>query len=143
MVIWYATEKCDVGCRHCCYSPKGARELGTDEAKALISELSRDGVKHFTFVGGEPLLRDDVVELCKFCNEVGLRPYAVTKGGRLVGRGEESEELAKELRRAGVKVTVAVDGIIHATIDAMREAPEVYERSRRGSSSSGGSEIDK
>jgi len=128
IVLWYATEKCDVGCRHCCYPPKGVRELGTDEAKALMLELSKAGVRYFVFVGGEPLLRDDIIELCKFCSKVGLKPYVVTKGGRLVGRGEESEELARELKRAGVKVTVAVDGITHATIDAMCEAPEVYER---------------
>jgi len=128
IVLWYATEKCDVGCKHCCYPPKNTKELNTDEAKVLISKLSKVGVKYFVFVGGEPLLRDDIIELCKFCSEVGLKPYVVTKGGKLVGRGEKGEELAKELRRAGVKVTVAIDGISHSTIDAICEAPEVYER---------------
>jgi MoaA/NifB/PqqE/SkfB family radical SAM enzyme len=119
IVLWFATERCDVGCKHCCYPPRGAKELSTDEAKTLILEVAKLGVKYFGFIGGEPLLRDDIVELCEFCNKVGLKPYVVTKGGRLAERDERGEELAKGLRRAGVKVTIAVDGITHATIDAI------------------------
>jgi radical SAM protein with 4Fe4S-binding SPASM domain len=74
------------------------------------------------------LLRDDIVELCEFCNKVGLKPYVVTKGGRLAERDERGEELAKGLRRAGVKVTIAVDGVTHATIDAICGIPDVYDR---------------
>lgn len=85
----------------------------------MILEVAKLGVKYFVFIGSEPLLRDDIVELCEFCNKVSLKPYVVTKGGRLAARGERGEKLAKGLRRAGVKVTVAVDGITHATIDAI------------------------
>jgi radical SAM protein with 4Fe4S-binding SPASM domain len=128
IVLWYATERCDVGCKHCCYPPRNTKELSSDEAKTLMSKLSKAGARYFVFVGGEPLLRDDIVELCEFCNKVGLKPYVVTKGGKLVGHAERSDELAKELRHVGAKVTVAVDGITHSTIDAICEAPEVYER---------------
>ncbi|ADM27659.1 Radical SAM domain protein [Ignisphaera aggregans DSM 17230] len=128
IVLWYATERCDVGCKHCCYPPINRRELDTDEAKFLISKLGEWGVKYFVFIGGEPFLRDDILELVKWCTKLKIKPYIVTKGGRLAKGDDNAEKLAMELKRADAKVTVAIDGITHATIDAICGLPEVYDR---------------
>ncbi|MEM1545933.1 MAG: radical SAM protein [Candidatus Methanomethylicia archaeon] len=126
LVLWFATEKCDVGCKHCCYPPLSGREPGTDEAKLLISNVAKLGAKYFAFIGGEPLLRKDITDLVKYCINCRLKPYIVTKGGRLAGG--EAEKLAKDLHRLGVKITVAVDGVTHSVIDAICGKPEIYDR---------------
>lgn len=131
IVFWFATERCDVGCKHCCYPPKNSNELDTDEAKDLISRVAEFGADYFGFIGGEPLLRDDIKVLAEWCGKLGMKPYVVTKGGKLAERGSDAEKLASGLKKAGAKITVAIDGITHSTIDAICGIPDVYERIKR------------
>lgn len=54
LAFWYATEKCDMECKHCCYPAKDRSDLSTEQAKGIISQVAEMGVKAFAFVGGSP-----------------------------------------------------------------------------------------
>ena len=65
VVVWNTTRRCNLSCMHC-YSKSENKvypnELTSDEAKALIKDLSDFGVKVLLFSGGDPLLRSDLLE---------------------------------------------------------------------------------
>ena len=61
---WHCNQKC----LHCYAAgqPLGQRpELTTDQWKALLEKLRRANIPQVTFTGGEPTLRQDLVELAK------------------------------------------------------------------------------
>ena len=109
VVVWTATRSCNLHCAHC---PSDARrrptsgELSTAEARAMIADLARFGVKTLVFTGGNPLLRADLQELVACAAAVGLRPVLVTNGTLI------TPTVAAQLQRAGLEaVKIPVDGI--------------------------------
>jgi MoaA/NifB/PqqE/SkfB family radical SAM enzyme len=113
IVFWYATERCDLRCKHCCYPPTGKRELNTNEGKYLIEELAEMGVPNLAFIGGEPILRGDIFELCSYCADNGIQPHLITKGHSL------KDEDCKRLSEIGVQVTLGIDTFTHRTADTI------------------------
>ena len=109
VVVWFSTERCFAGCKHCCYPPVYGRDLGTDEAKELISRVASFGAKYFIFSGGEPLLREDIVELVSYASSKGLKVFVATKGFGL--DGERGEKLIHSLAKAGAEIDVAIDAL--------------------------------
>jgi MoaA/NifB/PqqE/SkfB family radical SAM enzyme len=93
------TYRCQSRCLHCgCsskYNPAG-KELSTEEWKRVIDDCISLGVTQFHVYGGEPLLRNDVVEIIQhidktkaICN-IGTNGLLVT------------EKLLKQLKEAGL-----------------------------------------
>jgi organic radical activating enzyme len=60
-----------------------ARELTTDEWKAVLEKAWNAGVPHAIFTGGEPTLRPDLVELVDFAEKLGMVTGLITDGSRL------------------------------------------------------------
>lgn len=66
--VWIETTlACNLRCKHC-YASSGpevnrSKELSYKEWKAVICDLLDYGVENITFIGGEPTIRMDVVEL--------------------------------------------------------------------------------
>lgn len=78
------TSKCNLDCSYC-YVPKLDYELGFEEWKKIIKDLSDFGIFQLTFGGGEPFLRKDVIRLAKFADDCGLN-VTVTTNGLLLGK---------------------------------------------------------
>jgi MoaA/NifB/PqqE/SkfB family radical SAM enzyme len=83
IVVWNITRACNLKCVHC-YNDSGASkaddELSTDEAKAVLDDLSGFGVPSVLFSGGEPLMRPDLFELIGYAVERGLHAVISTNG---------------------------------------------------------------
>jgi pseudo-rSAM protein/SPASM domain protein len=109
VVVWNVTKRCNLSCQHCYASAEtgGAPgELSTTEAKRMLDELADYGVPVILFSGGEPLVRDDLVELVAYADSVGLRPVLSTNGTLI------TPEKAQALKDAGLKYAgVSVDGL--------------------------------
>lgn len=73
------------------------RELTTDEWRCALWALWDAGVPHVCFTGGEPTLRDDLVELVRYGEEQGLVTGLLTDGRRL-----RDQEYLNELLMAGL-----------------------------------------
>jgi radical SAM protein with 4Fe4S-binding SPASM domain len=60
-------------CQHC-YLDAGKKldELHKEEIEKVIIESKELGATHVHFFGGEPFLRTDLEEICKFCHENNL-----------------------------------------------------------------------
>jgi len=59
------------------------RELTTGEWKQIIDQAWQVGIPHIIFTGGEPTLRDDLVELIKYAEDNGQVTGILTDGLRL------------------------------------------------------------
>ena len=73
------------------------RELTTDEWRRGLRALWEVGVPHVCFTGGEPTLRDDLVDLVRYGEEQGLVTGLLTDGRRL-----REQEYLDELLLAGL-----------------------------------------
>jgi len=62
-VYFAATGRCPYVCGHCSYGRRPAGEMDTAQAKAVIGQIEALGAAIIGFTGGEPLLREDIVEL--------------------------------------------------------------------------------
>jgi organic radical activating enzyme len=61
-------------------------ELSTEEWKTILSKAWEAGIPHIIFTGGEPTLRDDLVELIVHAEELGQVSGLLSDGLRLADR---------------------------------------------------------
>ena len=78
------TYRCNNDCPHC-YNARSRSypELGTIDWKKIIDRLWQINIPHLIFTGGEPTLRDDLVELIAYAEEKGQITGLNTNGRRL------------------------------------------------------------
>ncbi len=109
VVVWNTTRRCNLYCSHCYAGADleaGAGEFSTAEAKAFLEQLADYGAPVILFSGGEPLVRDDLVELVDYAADLGLRPV-LSSNGTLI-----TPEKAAALRDVGLKYAgISVDGL--------------------------------
>jgi len=77
------TLKCQCKCVHCSAAPfrdSDRRELTTDELKSVVDQAQALGSSLIIFVGGEPLLREDVYELVGHVDKDRAMPMIFTNG---------------------------------------------------------------
>jgi len=128
VVVWNSTGRCNLSCSHCYAdaAAEAADELSTKEALELLRGAADAGAPVVLFSGGEPLLRDDLVELVAACARLGPAPALSTNGSLL------STSLARSLAGAGCAyVGVSLDGNA-ATHDALRGAPGAWREAVAG-----------
>ena len=86
------TSRCNLRCVYCMREEHGgqgdpAEELRYQEICTILEVLAISGVRKVRFTGGEPLLRDDIVELVRFAKEVvGIETVVLTTNGVLLDR---------------------------------------------------------
>ena len=112
------TEHCNLRCRYCMPEEGAARKrcdamLTGEELLAAVRAAASLGVTKLRITGGEPLLRPDILSICRSAASVdGIREVCVTTNGLLLPR------MAKALREAGVRrVNLSLD-----TLDPARYA---------------------
>jgi len=92
------TQRCNFDCFFCHQegeSDSGA-EATPEEIEALVSVAAELGVRRLKLTGGEPLLRDDVVEIVRRVSPY-VEEVSMTTNGYLLA------ERARELREAGLR----------------------------------------
>ena len=95
-VIFVLTNRCNLRCPHC-YCPKPETdELSTGEVSQLLQQMKDAGVFRVTFTGGEPLLREDLLELVAEAHRLRFIIHLKTNGTRIV------DGMAARLRDLGL-----------------------------------------
>ncbi len=112
------TSRCNLRCVYCMREEHAEvvaprNELSVQEVGRLLEVLAGMGVEKVRFTGGEPLLREDIVELVRLAKSTeGIRKVAITTNGLLLDR------YADELLEAGLDaLNFSLD-----TMDAQRYA---------------------
>ncbi len=125
MVAWEVTRSCNLSCVHCRASAQRGPypgELSTQEALALLEDMASFARPVVILTGGEPLLRQDVLELARRGNELGLRMVMAPNGTLL------TLKLAGQLKKAGIqRISISLDGSSSSTHDAFRQVEGAFE----------------
>ncbi|HEY6491055.1 MAG: GTP 3',8-cyclase MoaA [Terracidiphilus sp.] len=128
------TDRCNYKCVYCRTGEYGAQypELGIDEYLRLIKLFVSLGIEKVRLTGGEPLLRQGLLELLR--ELVKLRTLdgkrldlALTTNGHLL------DTLAEPLKAAGLqRVTVSMDAVDAATFERITRVPGSHKKVLEG-----------
>ncbi len=66
------TDRCCSRCSYCQIPEQGRPDLTTDQWKELFRQMADAGTRRIGIWGGEPLMRDDINELCAFARSLGM-----------------------------------------------------------------------
>lgn len=122
-INWAVTNICNFGCRHCYSRVDTEMELETELLCDCIGKAAKAGVLSINFGGGEPLLRQDLLEIAQFASKAGLR-VSMNSNGWLIDR-----EMADRLKRAGFsKVGISIDSHLAEIHDEFRGMPGSHQR---------------
>jgi Fe-coproporphyrin III synthase len=109
VVVWNMTRACNLKCVHCYAKATESRhekELTTREAVTMLDDLAGFGVPVVLFSGGEPLVREDLVELASYAVRKRMRAV-ISTNGTLITRDK-----ARALKEVGLSyVGVSLDGL--------------------------------
>ena len=130
MVSYSVTTKCNLKCKHC-YSNSVEQaapdELSTEEAFHLVDDLSQWGIGLLIIDGGEPLCREDLLDIVKYASSKGIRT-TIGSNGTLI-----DEAMSRKMVDVGVMaVAISVDGADAATHDSFRGVDGAFEQTLKG-----------
>lgn len=124
------TDRCNYKCVYCRTGEFGAQypELAIDEYFRLIKLFVNLGIEKVRLTGGEPLLRNGLIDLIQKLS--GLRTLkgepldlALTTNGHLL------EKLAKPLKAAGLnRITVSMDAVDAPTFERITRVPGSFKK---------------
>lgn len=130
LVSYSITTKCNLSCKHC-YSEatedRAPDELTTEEAFKLLDDLADWGIGLLVIDGGEPLLRDDFLDIVSYASKRGVRT-GVGSNGILIDK-----KMARKLVEAGVQsVSISIDGADAETHDSFRGKSGAFNQALEG-----------
>lgn len=109
------TNRCNLHCVHCAVQAGAPRSgtLTTEEIYVLIDEATAQEGGSVYISGGEPLMREDVLDILRYARSRGRTSLATN--GTLI-----DEAIAQDLAAMGVYVQISLDGPSPAVHDCVR-----------------------
>jgi MoaA/NifB/PqqE/SkfB family radical SAM enzyme len=102
----YVTRRCNLSCEYCILEGKRRPDPPTIRLTTAIDKLKELGLAMVVITGGEPTLREDLVQLVAHSRRRGLVTCLNTNGTRL------TSEVADRLGAAGLDVlNISIDGL--------------------------------
>ncbi len=127
------TYRCNLSCRFCyagckCTKKPDSREMTTEQVRRVLEIIRRDAeVPSVSWTGGEPTLRDDLVELTRHATGLGMRVNLITNGTNI------TSELAKSLKDAGLRsAQVSLEGPNAEVHDSLTQVSGAFDRTLDG-----------
>jgi MoaA/NifB/PqqE/SkfB family radical SAM enzyme len=121
------TENCIFKCKMCrlWQSPRNPNELSLDEWKDFVISLKEFGTKDIRlhFAGGEPLLKEGILDLIEFANKNGFTTVMVTNGFLI------DEVMAQRIAHSGLGViSISLDSLAADIHDFLRGIKGAYKQ---------------
>lgn len=125
LIAWEVTRSCMLNCMHCRaaaqYGPYQG-ELTTEEIKRTLDDIASFCKPIIILTGGEPMMRDDILEITRYGDSLGLRMVMAPCGMML------TEQKARELKEAGIqRISLSVDGADAKSHDEFRGVPGAFD----------------
>ncbi|MDR2340606.1 MAG: radical SAM protein [Deltaproteobacteria bacterium] len=126
LVAWETTRACNLACHHCraeAVTEPLPDELGYEEGARLLRQLSEFSPPPFVILsGGEPLMREGILDLAALGTSLGLRMLLSTNGTLL------TSGLCQKIRDSGIKrLSLSLDGPDATTHDDLRGVPGSFD----------------
>lgn len=127
VLIWEVTQACELECEHCradAQPDPHPDELSTVEGRALLDEAADFGEGQLVVLsGGDPLIRDDLVELVRYGTQQGLSMTLT-----LSGTDSLTPAVVDTLSDAGLRrLALSIDGATAEAHDDFRGEPGSFE----------------
>lgn len=106
----YLTDRCNLDCSYCTEYDNSKPHPKLEDLKLWIRKIRDLGTMRIALVGGEPLMHPDVVEIVRYCRELGFATSLTTNGFLL------TRKLLQELEKAGLQV-------MQISVDRMTPSP--------------------
>src|SRR3954467_11851534 len=106
----YLTDRCNLDCSYCTEYDNSRPHPKLEDLKIWIRKIRELGTMRIALVGGEPLLHPDVVEIVRYCRELGFATSLTTNGFLL------TRKLLGKLEEAGLQV-------MQISVDRMTPSP--------------------
>jgi radical SAM family uncharacterized protein len=119
------TYNCNLRCKMCPFWKRFSEDSSIDREKAILRQIYDSGACAIAFEGGEPLLRNDLVEILAFARSLPLHTSLITNGTLLEAK---IEVLAPYIN--GV-IYVSLDGL-EKTHDKIRGVSGCFKKAVRG-----------
>jgi len=124
------TYRCNNNCRHCwlrlpANSSERENELSFDEMGRIVYDARKMGCREWSISGGEPMLRQDFVEIFDYITTKSAT-YSLNTNGTLI-----TPAIAKLMKRKGSKM-VAIYGATTEVNDHITRTPGSFEAAMRG-----------
>jgi len=109
------TGRCNFRCRHCGASGwLASQDLVTfEDARSIVDQIASTGEGSIAITGGEPLLRDDILDVVEYCAD-RVKTILSTNASLV------DERMAKRLAKLPVTFQVSLDGATAEVNDAIR-----------------------
>ena len=107
----YVTDRCNLDCAYCTEYDNSRAHPSIDDLKKWVRKIRELGTMRIALVGGEPLTHPDIVELVRYCRELGFATSLTTNGFLL------TRHLVNQLEEAGLQVMqISVDRMTPSAI---------------------------
>ena len=131
VLIWELTQACDLACKHCradAIDERHPDELTTEEAKRFLEDVSEFGEGQLLVLsGGDPVYRDDTLELIEHGRACGLR-ITITPSGT----NSLTPSMVDGLAETGIRrMALSFDGAAAGAHDGFREEEGSFEQTIR------------
>lgn len=130
LMSFAVNDACNANCKHCSFfegvDDKTKKVMTIGQCKKLIKDAQKLGVSIINFVGGEPLLRDDLPEIIKSVDK-DLSTVILFTNGLLLS------EKVGDLKSAGVDgVYVSIDSADEKKHDDIRGRKGIFKKAMEG-----------
>ena len=130
LIFWELTKRCNLACSHCRAESEDIDydgELGFDDVRRVIDDITVVSKPILVLTGGEPLYRSDIFDIASYAVSKGLRT-ALATNGTLVDK-----KIAQSIRAAGIsRVSISIDGSDARTHDEFRGIPGSFDKAVQG-----------
>lgn len=131
----FVTNRCDLRCSYC-FANAGAEgfvyEPSLEELEEQMKQIRNEKPvpgQAIQITGGEPTVRDDLIEIVKKANDLGFTHVQVNTNGIKLG---DDPELAEKLRDAGTNtIYMSFDGITEDTNPWIEQNKKAIENLRK------------
>jgi len=128
-LIFFITNRCNAACTHCFFWKELSREkdeLSIVQIKKLLDTLR--GLQQILITGGEPFLREEIVEISVLFHSIGVRSVTIPTNGILTERITNCvSQILRSTSLDELKINVSLDGT-HEVHDAIRNVPGCFDR---------------
>lgn len=112
------TESCNLRCIYCMpngYVPTSSKLISREEINVIVKALAKLGVKRIRLTGGEPLLRNDIVDIVSDTNSIEtIKDIGITTNAVLLNK------YLNPLKEAGLKrLNISLDSLKKETFKKM------------------------
>jgi radical SAM protein with 4Fe4S-binding SPASM domain len=123
--LFELTYRCNLDCVHCyCKGSEDLdKELSADEVKGILDQLHKEACLGITFSGGEPLIREDFLEIYLYAKRKGFLIDIFTNGTLLT---EEKQKFLKEYPPRSIEITL--NGITKETYEAITQVKGSFDK---------------